>query len=76
MPKLLQINSVVNTGSTGRIVEQLGQWAMTQGWESYIAYGREPIGADPDWLQGRRVSACHSLEVFGLSWVDVALGNP
>ena len=41
MPKLLQINSVVNTGSTGRIVEQLGQWAMTQGWESYIAYGRE-----------------------------------
>ena len=72
MPKLLQINSVVNTGSTGRIVEQLGQWAMTQGWESY----REPIGADPDWLQGRRVSACHSLEVFGLSWVDVALGNP
>ena len=41
MPKLLQINSVVNTGSTGRIAEQLGQLAMAQGWESYIAYGRE-----------------------------------
>ena len=41
MPKLLQINSVVNTGSTGRIAEQLGQLAITQGWESYIAYGRE-----------------------------------
>lgn len=41
MPKLLQINSVVNTGSTGRIAEQLGQLAMSQGWESYIAYGRE-----------------------------------
>ena len=41
MPKLLQINSVVNTGSTGRIAEQLGQWAIAQGWESYIAYGRE-----------------------------------
>lgn len=41
MPKLLQINSVVNTGSTGRIAEQLGQLAMAQGWESYIAFGRE-----------------------------------
>ena len=41
MPKLLQINSVVNTGSTGRIVEQLGQLAMANGVESYIAFGRE-----------------------------------
>lgn len=41
MPKLLQINSVVNMGSTGRIAEQLGQLAIAQGWESYIAYGRE-----------------------------------
>lgn len=41
MPKLLQINSVVNTGSTGRIAEQLGVLAISQGWESYIAYGRE-----------------------------------
>ncbi|WP_071145190.1 glycosyltransferase [Bacteroides ihuae] len=41
MPKLLQINSVVNTGSTGRIAEQLGEFAISQGWDSYIAYGRE-----------------------------------
>ena len=41
MYKLLQINSVVNTGSTGRIAEQLGQYVISQGWESYIAYGRE-----------------------------------
>ena len=41
MPKLLQINSVVNTGSTGRIAEQLGEMAMAQGWASYIAFGRE-----------------------------------
>lgn len=41
MPKLLQINSVVNTGSTGRIAEQLGQLAMSQEWDSYIAFGRE-----------------------------------
>lgn len=41
MPTLVQINSVVNTGSTGRIAEQLGQLAIKHGWESYIAYGRE-----------------------------------
>ena len=39
--KLLQINSVANIGSTGRIAEQIGQTAMKAGWESYIAYGRE-----------------------------------
>ena len=43
MPKLLQINSVVNTGSTGRIVEQLGLFAISQGWESYIAFGKHEI---------------------------------
>ena len=41
MPKVLQINSTVNVGSTGRIAEQIGAKAMAQGWESYIAYGRE-----------------------------------
>ena len=40
MPTLLQINVVVNTGSTGRIAEELGQIAMANGWQSYIAYGR------------------------------------
>lgn len=38
--KLLQINSVVNIGSTGRISEQIGLTAQRTGWESYIAYGR------------------------------------
>ena len=40
MKTLLQINSVVNTGSTGRIAEEIGQTAMAHGWNSYIAYGR------------------------------------
>lgn len=40
MPKLLQINSVVNTGSTGRIAEQIGSFVIDKGWESYIAYGK------------------------------------
>ena len=38
--KVLQINSVGNLGSTGRIAEEIGQSAMSEGWESYIAYGR------------------------------------
>lgn len=40
MPTLLQINSVSNWGSTGRIAEDIGQTAIANGWESYIAYGR------------------------------------
>ncbi|NQU84849.1 MAG: glycosyltransferase [Mariniphaga sp.] len=40
MKNLLQINSVVNSGSTGRIAEEIGQTALNNGWESYIAYGR------------------------------------
>ena len=40
MPKLLQINVTANWGSTGKIAEQIGQLAISKGWESYIAYGR------------------------------------
>lgn len=40
MPKLFQINSVLNTGSTGRIVEQIGQYAISRKWESYVGFGR------------------------------------
>lgn len=40
MPTLLQINVVVNWGSTGRIAEEIGQVAMAAGWRSVIAYGR------------------------------------
>lgn len=40
MKKLLQINTVVNSGSTGRIAEELGKIAIEKGWKSYIAYGR------------------------------------
>lgn len=38
--KILQINTVVNSGSTGRIAEEIGQMAIKSGWVSYIAYGR------------------------------------
>lgn len=40
MPIILQINTVVNSGSTGRIAEEIGQLVSSNGWTSYIAYGR------------------------------------
>lgn len=40
MRTLLQINVVVNWGSTGHIAEDIGQMVLSKGWESYIAYGR------------------------------------
>jgi hypothetical protein len=51
MPTLLQINSVVNTGSTGRIVEQLSQYILSKGWKSYIAYGRKSNKSDSHTLR-------------------------
>lgn len=41
MPKLLQINVTVNSGSTGRIAEHIGELSLSNGWESWIAYGRK-----------------------------------
>ena len=40
MKKLLQINITANWGSHGKIAEGIGQAAIKQGWQSYIAYGR------------------------------------
>ena len=37
--KLLQINTTLNAGSTGRISEQIGNLAINNGWESYIIHG-------------------------------------
>lgn len=39
MPTLFQLNTVCNSGSTGRIAEQIGVLALQRGWKSYIAYG-------------------------------------
>ena len=40
--KLLQINVTANNGSHGVIAEEIGRLAISRGWESWIAYGREP----------------------------------
>lgn len=39
MPTLLQINTTLNSGSTGRIVEQISSLAESKGWNCYIAHG-------------------------------------
>jgi glycosyltransferase involved in cell wall biosynthesis len=38
--KVLQINTTVNSGSTGRIAEDIGNVLIANGHESYVAYGR------------------------------------
>lgn len=40
MPKVLQINVSLNVGSTGRIVNEIGDAIIAEGWESHVAYGR------------------------------------
>lgn len=53
MPKLLQLDSCLNVGSTGRIAEAIGLLAMARGWECYIAHGARYVGK----------SAMHSYQV-------------
>ena len=38
--KVLQVNSTLNWGSTGRIAEDIGNAVIKEGGESHIAYGR------------------------------------
>lgn len=38
--RILQINTIANSGSTGRIAEEIGNVLMKHGHESYMAYGR------------------------------------
>ncbi len=44
MPTLLQINTTLNQGSTGRIAEQIALLAEKNGWECYIAHGGRYVG--------------------------------
>lgn len=39
--KILQISSELNSGSVGRIAEQIGETVIAEGWRSYIAYARD-----------------------------------
>lgn len=61
--KILQINSVANTGSTGKIAEHIGRMAMDMGWASYIAYGR---AARPSQSQLIKIGNIYSIVVHFL----------
>ena len=48
MKRLLQINPVLRVStSTGRIMQEIGERVMQDGWESYIAYGKGRDGILP-----------------------------
>lgn len=60
MKRLLQINPVVRIStSTGRIMQEIGELAMRNGWESYVAYSK---GRD-----GIRTCASHMIPI-GNKW--------
>ena len=40
MLSVLHINVTANWGSTGKIAEAIGHKAMSNGWRSFVAYGR------------------------------------
>lgn len=64
MKRLLQINPVLRTStSTGRIMQEIGELAMQNGWESHVAYSK---GRD-----GLKASTSHTLPI-GNRW-SVAL---
>jgi hypothetical protein len=43
MKTIFQISSEVNSGSVGRIAEQIGEQVLLKGWKSYIAYARDNL---------------------------------
>ena len=85
MKKLLQINPVVRVStSTGRIMQEIGELAMQNGWESYVAYskGRDgirtcashtiPIGNKWDtWMHGLETR----LLIVGPSWIGIGFSD-
>jgi len=44
MLKLLQIDSCLGVGSTGRITENIGKLARSEGWDTYIMHGARYTG--------------------------------
>lgn len=74
MSVVLQINSALNTGSTGRIAEQIGKFVISKGWESYIAFGRSnnssesntiKIGNKLDFVSHVIISRCLDRHGYG-----------
>lgn len=51
MHTILHINVVVNQGSTGKIVEQIGQLILAKGWRNVILYGRWPRKSESELIR-------------------------
>ena len=64
MKTLLQINVVANSGSTGRITEEIGRLALARGWRSVVAYGRWANESRSELLRvgSRAEVVCHGME--------------
>lgn len=63
MSVLFQINTIVNSGSTGRIAEEIGQTAIETEWDSYIAYGRNYRPSDSKLI---RIGKDKDIKLHGL----------
>lgn len=51
MKVVFQINATANSGSTGRIAENIGNLAIIEGWTSYIAYGRWACNSESELIR-------------------------
>lgn len=63
MPKLLQINTTLNYGSTGRIAEEIGLTALAGGWECFIAHG--PRMKNPSRLKTIQINGSFEEKIHG-----------
>ena len=54
---VLQINVTANSGSTGRIVEEIGRLVLQKDWNNIIAYGRKEIQSSSKTIRiGNKIS--------------------
>lgn len=63
MPTLLQINTTLNYGSTGRIAENIGLTAKEAGWRSVIAHG--PRMKNPSQLETIQTNSLFDEKIHG-----------
>lgn len=63
MPILLQINVTANWGSHGKIAEEIGKLAISQGYESWIAYGRKSAKSESELI---KIGNSFNIGVHGL----------
>lgn len=66
--RILQINTVANSGSTGRVTEDIGKVLIEQGHESYIAYGRR---ANPS--QSELIKIGNKADIYAHGMVSLLL---